>query len=125
MILELFLEADHALMLEDIKKRCVDVGNYINIYRTLQNFLKKDIIHIVPTNDNTIKYSFSLTELKKQNNLKKHIHFACIKCNETTCINGVNVPKIKLPKGFKMWNCEILITGICSNCKRKTRRKSV
>lgn len=117
MILNLFLQSSYALIHSDIERQCVGVVDRVGIYRTLQIFLKKNIIHSIPTADDTIKYALSKADLKKENNLVSHVHFICSKCNKTICLDTANMPQIKLPDGFKMRDCEILMTGICGDCK--------
>lgn len=117
MILDLFLQSEHALIHGDIEKQCTGVIDRMGIYRTLQSFLKKNIIHSIPTADDTIKYALSKVDLMKENNSLSHVHFVCSKCNKTLCLDTINLPQIKLPDGFKMRNCEILMKGVCADCK--------
>lgn len=117
-ILNLFLQSAHALIHGDIEKQCTGIVDRMGIYRTLQSFLKKNIIHSIPTADDTIKYALSKIDLKRENYSLSHVHFFCSKCNKTLCLDSVNMPKIKLPDGFKMRDCEILIKGICVDCKK-------
>ena len=116
-ILNLFLQSAYALIHSDIEKQCLGNVDRMGIYRTLQIFLKKNIIHSIPTADDTIKYALSNAVLKKENNLVSHVHFVCSKCNKTFCLDAANMPQLKLPDGFKMRTCEILMKGICVDCK--------
>lgn len=118
MILNLFLQSEHALIHGDIEKQCTGVIDRMGIYRTLQSFLKKNIIHSIPTADDTIKYALSKADLRKENNSINHVHFICSKCNKTLCLDTANMPQIKLPDGFKMKNCEILMKGVCGDCNK-------
>jgi len=68
---QLFLQSDCALAHSEIEKELHDVIDRVTIYRTLQTFLKKHIIHLIPTTDGLIKYT-----LCKDNLQQEHIHFA-------------------------------------------------
>jgi Fur family ferric uptake transcriptional regulator len=115
-ILEIFLNSDQALVHNDIEKECAGLIDRVSVYRTLQGFLKKGLIHLVPTTDNTIKYAFTKEDLQHKQHQVNHVHFFCSNCNKTLCLN-VTIPAIKLPKGFTEQFHELVITGKCSNCK--------
>ena len=68
-ILELFLKAEHALVHHDIEKECAGLIDRVSVYRTLQSFLKKGIIHLIPTTDNSIKYALTKEDLKDGRNM--------------------------------------------------------
>ena len=53
-ILDIFLSANNALAHQDIEQQCSDQYDRVTIYRTLQTFLDKGIIHNIPTTDNNI-----------------------------------------------------------------------
>jgi len=116
-ILNLFLQSECALIHNDIEKKCTGIVDRMGIYRTLQSFLKRNIIHSIPTADDTIKYALSKVHFNKENNSLSHVHFICSKCNKTLCLDAANMPQIKLPDGFKMKDCQILLKGICIHCK--------
>ncbi|HNP24889.1 MAG TPA: transcriptional repressor [Panacibacter sp.] len=118
-ILHLFLNAKNALVHAEIEKECNSIIDRISIYRTLQIFLKKNIIHSIPTADDSIKYALSKVNPRtKQTSVShSHAHFVCNNCKKTICLDMINKPEIRLPAGFKMRDCEVLIKGICSDCK--------
>lgn len=116
-ILDLFMHADQALANAEIEKKCKGIFDRMSIYRTLQSFVKKNIIHIIPTSDDTIKYALSKVNPEKKERLFSHVHFVCSNCKKTICLNMINIPEIILPDGFKIRNCEVLIKGVCADCK--------
>jgi Fur family ferric uptake transcriptional regulator len=116
-VLELFLKADYALVGADIEKTLPANIDRVTVYRTLQSFLKKGLIHLIPTTDDTIKYAFTKEDLKHKLLQQNHVHFVCNNCNKTICLEGVTIPAIILPEGFKEHFHELVITGVCNNCK--------
>ena len=56
-ILELFLHSDGALAHADIEKNTGENFDRVTVYRTLQTFVDKGIIHVIPTTDNSILYA--------------------------------------------------------------------
>jgi Fur family ferric uptake transcriptional regulator len=116
-ILEIFLKSDQALVHGDIEKECAGLIDRVSVYRTLQGFLKKGLIHLILTTDNTIKYAFTKEDLRHKQSQENHVHFFCSNCNKTICLDKVTIPAIKLPPGFKAQFHELVITGTCDNCK--------
>jgi Fur family ferric uptake transcriptional regulator len=54
-ILELFLQQEGALSHSDIEKKAGEKFDRVTVYRTLQVFLEKGLIHSIPTSDNCIR----------------------------------------------------------------------
>jgi Fur family ferric uptake transcriptional regulator len=56
-ILELFQVTNGALAHADIEKKTGEMFDRVTIYRTLQTFVDKGIIHTIPTADNSVLYA--------------------------------------------------------------------
>ncbi|HZG24019.1 MAG TPA: transcriptional repressor [Chitinophagaceae bacterium] len=116
-ILELFLSNRGALAHGDIEKKTGEKFDRVTIYRTLQSFLDKGIIHTIPTADNSIRYALCKDECTQGHHHDHHIHFECTSCGNTTCLEEVVIPKINLPTGFRSQEVEIVVSGKCKLCK--------
>ena len=116
-ILHLFLEQTGALAHGDIEKKAGEKFDRVTVYRTLQTFVDKGIIHSIPTADNSIRYALCKDECKEGSHQDHHIHFVCNICNNTYCLDDVVTPDIKLPKGYSAGHVEVVVDGICKNCK--------
>ena len=116
-ILELFLANGSALSHADIEKNTGESFDRVTVYRTLQTFLEKSIIHLIPTTDNSIKYALCKNDCAPGHHHDNHVHFICEECSKTICLDNVNIPVIKLPKGFTPIHSEMVVTGICGECK--------
>ena len=116
-ILNLFLEQHGALAHGDIEKRAGEKFDRVTIYRTLQTFVDKGIIHIIPTADNSIRYALCKDECTEGHHHDHHIHFVCIQCHTTYCLDDVVTPDLKLPKGYTSTHIEVIAEGVCKNCK--------
>ena len=53
-ILELFLNSEGALAHADIEEKTGETFDRVTVYRTLNTFVEKGIIHHIPTTDNSI-----------------------------------------------------------------------
>ncbi len=115
-ILELFLASTGALAHADIEKKIAASFDRVTIYRTLQTFVEKGIIHTIPTADNSVKYALCKDECTAGHHHDNHIHFICDNCNVTYCLDHVTVPTVHLPNGFTAKQTDLVVSGICQNC---------
>ena len=116
-ILELFLSSPGALAHADIEKNTDAAFDRVTVYRTLQTFVDKGIIHNIPTTDNSILYALCKDNCEAGHHHDNHVHFICSQCNKTICLDDVTVPEVKLPRGFTPTNTQMVVHGICGDCK--------
>lgn len=116
-ILQLFLEEKGALAHGDIEKRAGEKFDRVTIYRTLQTFLEKGIIHSIPTADNAIRYALCKDQCSAGHHHDHHIHFICNNCQRTYCLDDVVTPEIKMPKGYQASHVEVVVEGVCKDCR--------
>ncbi len=116
-ILHLFLEKDYALSHGDIEKEIDNSLDRVTVYRTLKTFLDKGLIHKVLDDEGSLKYALCNEGCTLAGHHHNHVHFKCISCGQTNCLD-VEIPPVKLPKGYKAKELNVLIQGICENCNR-------
>jgi Fur family transcriptional regulator, ferric uptake regulator len=116
-ILDLFLASDGALAHADIEKNTENSFDRVTVYRTLQTFVEKGIIHQIPTIDNSILYALCKHNCQQGHHHDDHVHFICSNCDKTICLDDVIVPEVKLPKNFTKQQAAMVVTGICEECK--------
>ena len=114
-ILSLFLSGNDALTHGDIEKKAGEKFDRVTVYRTLQAFVEKGIIHTIPTPDNAIRYALckDCTEGHHHDN---HVHFVCSSCHKTFCLDDVVSPNIQLPEGYAASDVQVVINGTCREC---------
>src|SRR3954451_24621782 len=115
-ILNLFLENTNALAHADIEKLSGDQFDRVTIYRTLQTFVEKGIIHTIPTPDNSVLYALCKDNCTTGHHHDNHVHFVCDICNITYCLDSVVTPEVNLPQGFRPSVIDVVVTGRCNNC---------
>lgn len=116
-ILELFINSEGALAHADIEKNTGENFDRVTVYRTLQTFVEKGIIHLIPTTDNSILYALCKDNCQAGHHQDNHVHFVCSECNKTICLEEVTVPQVKLPKGFVPEHAQMLVSGVCGECR--------
>ena len=116
-ILELFINSEGALAHADIEKSTGENFDRVTVYRTLQTFVEKGIIHLIPTTDNSILYALCKDDCEAGHHHDNHVHFVCTVCNKKICLEEVTVPHVKLPEGFAPEHAQMLVSGVCGDCK--------
>src|SRR5690349_22687205 len=117
-ILSLFLEHTDALTHGDIERKAGEKFDRVTVYRTLQTFVEKGIIHTIPTTDNSVRYALCKDNCSEGHHHDNHVHFICMKCGTTLCLEEVVVPEIKIGKGFSVNEIEVVVKGICMDCQQ-------
>ncbi|HEY0677084.1 MAG TPA: transcriptional repressor [Chitinophagaceae bacterium] len=116
-ILELFLASNGALAHADIERKAGQKFDRVTVYRTLQTFVDKGIIHSIPTSDNSVKYALCKEDCKEGRHFDNHVHFICRNCEKTICLEEVSVPEVHLPQEFAAVQSQMVVTGLCKECR--------
>lgn len=116
-ILELFINSHGALAHADIEKKAGQKFDRVTVYRTLQTFVDKGIIHCIPTSDNSIRYALCKEDCSEGHHHDNHVHFICSTCEKTICLDEISVPEIQLPQEFAPLHSQMVVTGVCRECK--------
>jgi len=117
-ILNIFLTHTSALAHRDIEKQAGEKFDRVTVYRTLQTFVEKGIIHTIPTTDNSVRYALCKDECTEGHHHDNHIHFICVNCNSAICLEDTLITEVILPKGYTKYSTEVVVKGICKNCKQ-------
>ncbi len=114
-ILNLFLKKDYALSHSDIEHAVPSSFDRVTVYRTLKTFLDKGLIHKVLDDQGSVKYALCSSACTTAGHHHDHVHFKCTVCGETNCLD-ITIPAVKLPKGYKAAEINLLIQGVCEDC---------
>lgn len=114
-ILSVFLKKNYALAHADIEKSISADFDRVTVYRTLKTFLDRGLIHKVLDDAGSLKYALCSEACTLAGHHHDHVHFKCTVCGQTNCLE-VDVPHVKLPKGYRAGEFNLLIQGICAEC---------
>ncbi|HET7178345.1 MAG TPA: transcriptional repressor [Chryseosolibacter sp.] len=114
-ILHLFLEKEYALSHSDIETEIAKEFDRVTVYRTLKTFSDKGLIHKVLDDKGGLKYALCPQECSATGHRHEHVHFKCTRCGQTNCLD-IQIPLVKLPKGYVTQEVNFLIQGTCQNC---------
>lgn len=115
LVLRVFTEQKTAINLSELEHK-FEKADRVTLYRTLKTFEENKLIHSIDDGTGAVKYALCLDSCDCEPE-DLHVHFKCVRCNKTYCLNDIPVPNIKLPKGFMLENINMVVKGICSNCK--------
>jgi len=97
-VLQLFLDNGGGLAHTDMARLSEDKIDRVTLYRMLQLFLEKGILHKMPSLDGVTRYA--LDKQHEQGYHAQHLHFICVACGSITCLTEIPVPDVELPAGF-------------------------
>ena len=115
-VLNIFLSYDYALSNADLETQLNTTFDRVTIYRTLRTFLDKGLIHKVLDDTGNPKYALCKEACNQHEHHHHHVHFKCNQCGQTTCLESLEIPNIKLPEGFIFQESNLLINGVCVVC---------
>ena len=114
----MFLNSNDALAHGDIEIKAGEKFDRVTVYRTLQTFVEKGIVHTIPTADNSIRYALC-KDCEEGHHHDDHVHFVCARCQKTICLDDIISPNIQLPEGYVANNVQVVINGVCAECSKK------
>ena len=115
-VLDGFISSEHALSHADLEKELKDKFDRVTIYRTLSSFVDRGILHKILDDSGGIKFALCSESCTAAFHTDNHIHFKCMKCGHTECLEDSQVPEFKVPKGYEISEIKFLLQGICNKC---------
>lgn len=116
-ILERFREKTTAISQSDMESELGEDMDRVTVYRTLKTFVEKGIIHKILDDKGGVKYALCKEQCHPGHHHHDHLHFKCSVCQETSCLEKHLIPEISLPEGYRKEEVNILVQGVCPNCK--------
>jgi Fur family ferric uptake transcriptional regulator len=99
-------------------ERRIDTIDKSNIFRTLALFREHHLVHAIDGAVDGVRYELCHSHHHDHDD-DLHPHFYCEECQQTYCLDGVEMPHIELPEGFEAHSSNYVFKGICPHCKRK------
>lgn len=87
-----------------------------SIFRALKLFADHHLLHTI--DDGTGIQKYCVCRCHNQQHIN-HVHFNCIRCKKTYCLEDYTIPVVQLPEGFIMEDAEYIVKGICEKCSHK------
>ena len=121
-VLELLVNKKTATSQPDLEGVIADVDR-VTLYRILNAFEEKGIIHKVFDLNGTANYALCSSNCNEHDHHDEHLHFNCTQCKNVYCLNDLNLPAINLPIGFEPHGFTLYAQGLCPKCSKKAVKK--
>jgi Fur family transcriptional regulator, ferric uptake regulator len=118
-IMEAMLKAGRPVDMRDLAGRLGDERpDDVTIYRTLESFCKKGLVHRVFGEGRTSRFE----PAHNCGEVQCHPHFTCRRCGVTQCLTGVTMPLVTgLRKGYRLLRQQVRLEGICPGCSGQAK----
>ncbi|MBC7785738.1 MAG: transcriptional repressor [Burkholderiales bacterium] len=118
-VLQVLTNQQEPMDVGDILKLLPSFTEPVTVYRTLNTFVEKKIIHRVRGEDRSWRYAAGdFSEASEH----QHAHFVCDTCGKVECISDAKIPmklleKIQPAPGYRIDHPEVLLHGACPKCQ--------
>lgn len=116
-VLEELMDSEHALSHQEIEARVGEKVDRVTIYRILAAFEEHGLVHKVHDSSGVPKYATCSEDCDDDSHADDHLHFHCIACGRTWCLEEIDLPGLHLPAGFEVEQVEIVAHGLCEACR--------
>ena len=111
------MQVSHPVSLADLEALLHFSMDKASIFRVLELFAEKDIVHVIEDGSRSLKYELCPGSSHHTPD-DQHVHFYCERCKETYCFEDVSVPLVNIPEGFSPHAINYMIKGICPKCSK-------
>jgi Fur family ferric uptake transcriptional regulator len=121
-VLSMLSEKNVATSQPDLES-VMDNIDRVTLYRILNAFEEKGIIHKVFDLNGTANYAMCSSNCGENHHNDEHLHFNCTSCKNVYCLDELDLPPIKLPNGFKPEGFTLYAAGLCPRCNKIISKK--
>ena len=118
-VLKVFIKNPAAITHNNLERELGKDFDRSTIYRILNSFQEKGLIHKIMSPSGEARYAMCSSHCDAHTHQDTHVHFSCNNCENVYCLNEVEVPQLKLPKGFQFSSFNYMAEGLCENCLPK------
>ncbi len=115
LVVKKLIEARQPLSAAEIEER-LDTVDRSSISRTLTMLCDNDAVHTIEDGSGSVRYE--LCHASGANEDDQHVHFHCLSCGKTICLDDHPIPEIALPEGFSAHSANFVIKGHCAECNK-------
>ncbi|MBR0246945.1 MAG: transcriptional repressor [Bacteroidales bacterium] len=84
-----------------------------NVFRSLMAFKDAHLVHVL--DGDPVRYELCHSHHQDHDD-DLHVHFFCVKCHKTYCLEEIPVPPVQAPEGYQVQEESYLLRGICPQC---------
>ena len=83
------------------------------VFRTLVTFRDAHLVHML--DGDPVRYELCHSHHEDLDD-DLHVHFYCLKCHKTYCLDDTPIPPVKAPEGYAVQEASYLLKGLCPEC---------
>lgn len=117
-VLSVLMGSDSALSQNEIEQQLDFSENRVTVYRVLKDLENVGVIHRIVNMNGTVLFASCSDHCPTTHHQDEHIHFTCDSCHKVYCIEGLSVPALNFPQGFKVTSLNLSASGICDKCRQ-------
>ena len=102
--------------LSELERKIVTIDKS-NVFRALTLFKEHHLVHAIEGSSDGTKYELCHSHSHEHDD-DQHPHFFCEVCQQTYCLEGMEMPTLELPEGFETHTANYIIKGICPHCRK-------
>ena len=105
-------QAGRPLSMMELEERLESIDKS-NVFRTLVAFKDAHLVHVLE--GDPVRYELCHSHHEGHDD-DLHVHFYCVKCHKTYCLEEIPVPPVYVPEGYQVQEESYLLKGICPQC---------
>jgi Fur family ferric uptake transcriptional regulator len=117
-ILREFQSKSYAISHAELSDGLGEKYDRVTIYRTLNSFEEKGLIHSIVLSDSLKKYALCGHSCESDSHVHNHIHFTCVKCTKTVCLDDFTLNVKNKFQDYEFQELNITARGVCPDCKK-------
>jgi Fur family ferric uptake transcriptional regulator len=122
-VLSILTKAKHPMDVPSILEKLGARTEAVTVYRTLNTFTRKKVIHRVRGDERSWRYAMGEPQDTKAH---RHPHFVCDQCGKVDCLSDAVIPAnmvrlLGVSSDYWVSYPEVVLHGLCPNCRPKTR----
>lgn len=116
LVLEALYNRKSAISLSDLEI-VLGKSDRVTLFRTLKTFQGNGLVHSIDDGTGSPKYALCEDGCECIIERDLHLHFHCRVCGETYCLPKYKIPEINLPTNFNGEEANLVVKGVCGNCR--------
>ncbi|MDB5297920.1 MAG: ferric uptake regulator, Fur family [Phycisphaerales bacterium] len=119
-VLTVLAEAAVPMGVQQVLDKLPEHTDTVTVYRTLNTFTAKKVVHRVRGEDRTWRYALGGGETAAEP-AHAHPHFVCETCGTVECLERSEIPpalvrSLKVADGYAVRYPEVTLHGVCPKC---------
>ena len=120
-VLNVLAAAPQPLGVQQVLEKLPEHTDTVTVYRTLNTFTTKGVVHRVRGEDRTWRYALSPADGGGDEGPHAHPHFVCDTCGTVECLEQSQIPttlvrSLKVADRYEVRYPEVVLHGLCPRC---------